>query len=51
MQFYLKQQVVCLENKNVMQFILSKVLNEISLQVTLHVSVCILFLFVWDFHS
>ena len=29
MQFYLKRQVVCLENKNVMYFILSKVLNEI----------------------
>ena len=29
MQFYLKRQVVCLENKNVMHFILSKVLNEI----------------------
>ena len=29
MQFYLKRQVVSLENKNVMQFILSKVLNEI----------------------
>ncbi|WZZ26708.1 hypothetical protein YC2023_010109 [Brassica napus] len=29
MQFYLKRQVVCLENKNVMHFILSKLLNEI----------------------
>ena len=30
MQFYLKRQVVCLENKkNIMHFILSKVLNEI----------------------
>ena len=29
MHFYLKGQVVCLENKNVMHFILSKVLNEI----------------------
>ena len=29
MHFYLKRQVVCLENKNVMHFILSKVLNEI----------------------
>ncbi|KAG5397267.1 hypothetical protein IGI04_019081 [Brassica rapa subsp. trilocularis] len=28
-QFYLKRQVVCLENKNVMHVILSKVLNEI----------------------
>ena len=28
-QFYLKRQVVCLENKNVMHVILSKFLNEI----------------------
>jgi len=28
MIFYLKRHVVCLENKNVMQFILSKFLNE-----------------------
>ena len=30
MHFYVKRQVFCLENKNVMHFILSKVLNEID---------------------
>ena len=37
-QFYLKRQVVCLENKNVMHFILSKVLNEIRESIEEEVS-------------